>query len=154
MRELRQPIAHREDLVDLLLILGDDDRGLRVVEHGGDFLRHGVGVDGHRNRADHLRRGYRPVEAGPVGAHDGDGLASLKPEPDQALGNGARLFVHLGPSPSLPEAKILEAKSGARSAQGRVGAQEFCEGVLRVWAVAPRRQAFPPSIAKYYSAAG
>ena len=37
----------------------------------------------------------------------------LKAQPDQALRNGTRLFAHLGPSPSLPEAKILEAKRGA-----------------------------------------
>ena len=130
-REPRQAVANGEDLVDLLLILGDDDRNLGVIEHRGDFVRDRIGVNGNRNGADHLRRRYRPVEPRPVGADDGDGLAALKPEPDQALRDGAGLLVDFSPSPGLPEAEILQAESGATPALRRMGAQELREGVLR-----------------------
>ena len=96
-------------------------------KYGGDFVRHGVGINRDRNGAHHLRRGDRPVEPRPVGADDGDGLAGFKPEPDQALRDGARLLVDLAPTPGLPEAQILQAEGGARPAQGRVGAKSFAK---------------------------
>ena len=147
MREPGQAVADGKDLVDLLLVLGDDDRGLGMVKDGGDFVGHRVGVNRNRNGADHLRRGDRPVEPRPVGADDGDRRAPLEPEPDQTLRDGASFVIDLSPGPGLPEAEILVAESRTRPAQGRVGAQEFREGVLRLWAFAPRRQAFPPWIA-------
>ena len=132
MREPGQAVAHGKDLVDLLLVLGDDDRGLGMVKDGGDFVGDRVGVNGNRNGPDHLRRGDRPVEPRPVGADDGDRRAPLEPEPDQTLRDGASFVIDLSPGPGLPEAEILVAESGTRPAQGRVGAQEFREGVLRL----------------------
>src|SRR5262249_38884361 len=54
--------------------------------------------------------GDRPVERGPVGADDCDGVAALDAEPAQPRRIGAHLGEHLVPGPGLPDAEILEAK--------------------------------------------
>ena len=78
MAEPRQAVADRQNLVDLLLILGDDDAGLAMIEHRGDLVGDRVGVDRHRNCADHLRRGDRPVEPRPVRADDRHRVAPVE----------------------------------------------------------------------------
>lgn len=80
--EVRQPVRHRQQLVDLLLILHGGVFHLRVGEHISQFVRDRIGIDRHRNRAQHLRRHHRPIELGPVGADDGDGIAAPHADSD------------------------------------------------------------------------
>ena len=79
--ELGQALHDRQDLVDLLLILDRGEAHLGVGQHVGEFVGDRVGIDRHRNRAEHLGRHHRPIELRPVGADDGDGLAALEAEP-------------------------------------------------------------------------
>ena len=147
MAKPRQPVADREDLVDLLLVLGDDDAGLGMIEHRGDLVRHRIGVDGDGNGADHLRRRDRPVELRAVRADDGDGVAAIEAEGDQSDGDGARLVVDLRPGPRLPEAEILVAEGGTGASHGGMRPQQLGERVVRVPSRARRPQTVPPSIA-------
>ena len=73
----------------------------------GQFVGDRVGIDRHRNGAEHLRRHHRPIELRPVGADDGDGVAALDAEPMQPDRIGAHALEHLGPGPGLPDAEIL-----------------------------------------------
>ena len=53
--QARQLVGHREDLVDLFLVLGDDDRGLGMIEHIGKLGRDRVLKDRDRDPAEALR---------------------------------------------------------------------------------------------------
>ena len=68
--EMRQPLAQRQDLVDLLLVLGDHDPGLRMVEDISQFGRDRILVDRHCDAAEALRRQLCPIEPRPVVADD------------------------------------------------------------------------------------
>jgi len=61
-----QLCLQRDDLVDLLLILGHDHAHLGVVPDVGELLGDGVLVDGHGHAAQALRGDLRPVQARPV----------------------------------------------------------------------------------------
>jgi hypothetical protein len=141
MPKPRQPVADREDLVDLLLILGDDDRSLRVGEHSGDLVRDRIGVDGHRDGGDHLRRRHRPIEPRAIRAGDGDCVATVETKAEQPLSDRARLLEDLGPRPGLPNTVILVTESRALAALGGVRPQQLGEGVIRVLSFARRPHA-------------
>src|SRR5204863_517611 len=59
-----------EQLVGLRLVLDHRERDVGVAEDVDHLLRDGILVERHRDRAEGLRRGKRPVEAGTVGADD------------------------------------------------------------------------------------
>src|SRR5207249_12104293 len=56
-------VPEREDLVHLLLVLGDDDHALRVVPDVGELPGDRVLVDGDRDAAERLRGELGPVQA-------------------------------------------------------------------------------------------
>ena len=93
--ELGQAIHDRHDLVDLLLVLDRGKAHVGMGQHEAELVGHRVGIDRHRNRAEHLRRHHRPIELRPVGADDGDGLAALEAEPVEADRIGAHDLEHL-----------------------------------------------------------
>ncbi len=95
--ELGDALHHRLDFVDLLLVLDRGKAHIGVGEHKGQFVGHRVGVDGHGNRAQHLRGHHRPIELRPVAADDGDGLPALDAKVVQADGIGAHDLEHLAP---------------------------------------------------------
>ncbi len=103
-----------------------------MIEHRGDLVRHGIGVDRHWNCADHLRRGDRPVEPRAVRANDGDRLSPIEADGEETDGDGARLVVDLGPGPRLPEAEILMTKGGAGAPHRGMRPQKLGERVVRV----------------------
>jgi len=105
--KLGQALLHGEDLIDLFLVLDRGKAHLGMREHEGELLSHRVGIYRHRHGAEHLRRHHRPVELGPVGADDGDGLAALEAEAGQAGGQATHDLELLGPGPGLPDAEIL-----------------------------------------------
>ena len=127
--ELRQPLGHRQDLVDLLLVLDRGEAHLGMGQHIGELVGDGVGVDRHRHGAEHLRRHHRPVEPGPVGPDDGDGVAAREPEAGQPGRVGARLLQHLAPGPDLPDAEVLVPVGRAPPVQAGVADQELGERV-------------------------
>jgi hypothetical protein len=75
--QVRQPIGHRDDLVDLLLILDHGERHVGVRQHESHLVRHGIGIDRHRNGAERLSGTHRPIEPRAVAADDGELVAAL-----------------------------------------------------------------------------
>ena len=128
-RQQRQSIGDGQDLVDLLLVLGDDQRGFGMAEHIGHLVGHRVGIDRQRNGAEHLRRGDRPVEPRPVGADNGDLVAMRQPEPREPLRQRAGLGVDLRPGPGPPDAEVLVAERRTIRAHAGVLAQQLGESV-------------------------
>src|SRR5262249_53018690 len=66
-------------LVDLLLVFGDREPHLGVIEDEGHLLGDRILVDRHRHAAQGLRRGDRPIETRAVVANDRQLVAAAKP---------------------------------------------------------------------------
>src|SRR5499426_3752978 len=81
--EARELVAERQDLVDLLLVLGHDHRTLGVIPDERQLLGDRILEDRHRYAAQALRGHLRPVETRAVVADYRQPLASLEPERDE-----------------------------------------------------------------------
>ena len=127
--ELRQAVRHRENLVDLLLVLDRGEAHLGVREHIGQLVRDRVGIDRHRHDAERLRRHHRRIELRPVGADDRHGVAALEPEAMQADRIGADLVEQLRPGQRLPDAQILVPHRRPVAEAARIADQQFRKGV-------------------------
>jgi len=105
----RQLRLDGEDLVDLLLVLGDDDRDLGMIEDidqlGGDRVL----VNGYGDATEGYCGELRPIEPRPVVADDGKQIAAAKSKRRQSQREIAHLTVVLGPRPGLPDAAVLLA---------------------------------------------
>jgi hypothetical protein len=93
--------------IDLLLIFDRGKARVGVRKHEGKFVGYRVGVDGHRNCAQHLRGHHRPIKPRPVAADDGNGLPASDAKIVQADGIGTHDVEHFVPRPGLPDAEIL-----------------------------------------------
>ena len=127
--ELRQPLRHRQYLVDLLLVLDRGEAHFRMGEHVTELVRHRVGIDRHRDDAERLRRHHRRVEPRPVGADDRHGVAALQPQAVQAGRIGAHLVEQLRPGERLPDAQILVPHRRPVAEVARIADQQFRKGV-------------------------
>jgi hypothetical protein len=125
LRELRQPFRYRHHLVDLLLVLHRGEAHVGMGQHEGELLSDRIGIDRHRDRAEHLARHDRPVQSGPIGADDGDAVATPEAETGEPDGIGARLFQHLAPGPNLPDAEILVSVGRTAAIAGGVADEEL-----------------------------
>jgi hypothetical protein len=85
--QVRQLVGDGDDLVDLLLVLGDHHRDLRVLEHVGELAGDRVLVQRHRHAAERLRGELRPIEPGAVVAQHRELVAaqSRRSEPGAKL---------------------------------------------------------------------
>ena len=107
--DLGELLLHVEDLVDLLLVLGDDERGVGVVDDVRHLLERGVLVQPQRDRARRLRRHLGPHPLGPVVADDGHLVPGLEAEGDHAEGEVLDVVVVFLPAELLPDAELLFA---------------------------------------------
>ncbi len=121
--QLGQPRHHRLKLVDLLLVLDRGETHFGMGEHIGKLIGDGIGIDRHRNRAQHLPRHHRPIEHGAVGADHRDGLTAPEAKPMQADRIGSNDVEHLGPGPSLPNAEVFVPHGGSLAEQFGVANQ-------------------------------
>mgnify|MGYP003667389409 CR=1 FL=1 len=112
------PVADLLDLVDLLLIGGDDELGAAMTQHIGDLLAHCVLIERHRDRPGALNGDHRHIKLRTVASDDGDMLADLQAERDQAKGHLFDLGAGLIPGPLLPDAEFFLA-IGGRIGKGR-----------------------------------
>ena len=67
-----------EQLVDLLLVLGDDDPRPGIAQQVGDLLADRVLVDAERHGTHGVRRQLAPHPLRPVVADQGHGIAALQ----------------------------------------------------------------------------
>jgi hypothetical protein len=111
--------AHRQDLVELLVVLDEDHPGARV---GAQVLDLGGGV----GRIDAVRDAARR-QHGEVGQHpfdhrvgeDRGGVAGPQPEGEQAVADLATAAAGAGPGPLAPETELLLPHEDAVGAPGR-----------------------------------
>ena len=107
LAEVRQPRAHLERLVELLLVLDEEvDRarvGHQVFDLGGGVGRIDAGA--HAARAEHAEVGVEPF-APRVREHRG-GLARLEAEAHEAEADLARGLAELAPGRAAPDPELL-----------------------------------------------
>ena len=124
----RTALPDCQQLVDLLLVLGNREAHLGVFQDIGQLVGDRVLVDRHRHPAQRLRRGDGPVERGRLSPM----IASLSPRgnPGPEPG-GQRLHFggDLGPTPALPDAVIFLAHRRPAGPPPSVRQQHFREGV-------------------------
>jgi hypothetical protein len=90
--DVRQPGRHRQRLVDLFLVLGEDELGARVRAQVVQFLGGGVGIDRHRLGAQRLGREDGPVVLGLVFADHDRGVAAGQAQRGGAQRDAAHLL--------------------------------------------------------------
>jgi len=102
-----QPLAHLEHLVELLLVLADDHRGLGQRQQVLDLVRRRRGVDTRRHAAGHGDAHLREGPFLPVLRQDGHRFARLHAQRTQPQAEPARSVGVLGPADGLPDAVQL-----------------------------------------------
>ena len=120
-----------ENLVDLLLVLGQRVDDFGILEHVDEFRRRRVLVHRNRDAAQGLRRGHRPVEARPVVADD----RKVHPAPKALRGEPARKRPHIRPPPG-------SRSRSARSPGPFLGSPDGCRACAR--APAANGETSPP----------
>ena len=123
-------VRHRQELVDLLLILDHREGDFGMAEHEGHFLGNTVRIDRHRNGPECLGGHHRPIEPWTVRTDDGDLVSSLQAQRFQTDGECADFFTHLGPGPALPDPEILFPERRPVSEDLRVAHENLRKGVL------------------------
>ncbi len=140
-------LLDQDQLVDLLLVLDDRKAHLGVVEDEGHLLGDRILVDRHRDAAQRLRRGDRPIEARAVVADDRELVAAREPERREPAGQRFDFGGDLGPAPALPDAVILLAHRRPVGAQPGMRHQHLGKGVqgigIRCCGNTTRHPAFP-----------
>src|ERR1700759_2329257 len=101
--------ADRQQLIDLLLILGDGEIGLRMPDAEAHLRRIGFLEYRPGHRSQRLCRADRPVKLGPVVPSDDHGCAALDPQCGQTGSDGPRLGMDLAPGPYPPDAAFLRS---------------------------------------------
>ena len=105
--ERRHPLPDLEELVDLLLVLGQGETRTGMLDDVGKLVGHRILVDRHRHAAQRLRRAHRPIEPGPVVADHDQPVAAPEAEIGQARRQQANLRCDMGPVIGLPDAVFL-----------------------------------------------
>ncbi len=88
--QVRHALGEGQELVDLLLVLGEHQPGFAVVEEIGGFLVQHVAVQAKAHGADGVGRDLRRHPVRPVVADDADDIAAAEPE----FGHAEREVVH------------------------------------------------------------
>ena len=118
------------ELVDLLLVGGDDEAHLRLAEDAFELLDGAVGIEPERAAAERLRGelGDQPLRA--VVAQHREGLAAPEAERGEPLGEAAHASLVFRPAGRLPDAVALLAQRVAVRVLGCEPAQQPRERVV------------------------
>src|SRR3954451_23463815 len=129
MLQARHAVADAEQLVDLLLVLGDHCPGAGESQQVGDLVLQRVAVDTKRLRADRMRGdlAHDPVRA--VVADEADDVTGAEAELAQTERDGSRPRLVLRPGDAAPDAEfLLPQRHFARESTG-VAAQQLRQGI-------------------------
>ena len=125
----RHPIAEREQLVDLLFILGEHQSGLAIAQQIGGFLVEHVAIEAEAHRADRMRSDLSRHPVRPVVADNADDVVFAQPQFDHAQ----REIMHPGlvivPGEDAPQPEILFAQRDLAAMFLGVETQQFGIGV-------------------------
>ena len=117
--------ANLQELVHLLLILGDDEADLGLLERVEHLFSDCVLVERDGDAPQALGGRHGPVEAGPVVADQGEPISPGEAARRQTAREGADFPRHVLPGPRLPDAEVLLADRGAPAANPRVVQEEL-----------------------------
>src|SRR5262249_18353565 len=120
-------------LVDLLLVLGDREADIGVLEDEAQLRRHGILVERHRDASEHLSGHHRPVQPRAVVSHDRETVAAPETLDRQAAGERADFIERLRPGPGLPDPQILLADSRTIGTDFRLVQHQTREGPLQIF---------------------
>ena len=127
--EVGHAIGQRQQLVDLLFVLGEHQLGLAIAQEIGCFLIQHVAIEAEAHGADGMGGDFRRHPVRPVIADDADDVAAAEAEFDHA----EREVVHPGlivvPGEGLPEPKILFAQRDLAAMLAGVEAQQLGIGI-------------------------
>jgi hypothetical protein len=124
--ERRHLAADLQQLVDLLLILGQRELRAGMLDDIGKLVGHRILVDRYRHPAQGLRRAHRPIEPGAVVADHDQPIAALESQVGQAGRQPPDLGGDMGPVIGLPDAVFLlaigrTARAGAGALRQKLG---------------------------------
>jgi len=120
-----------QDLVDLLLVLGEDDLRVGVIDDVLDLPGDGVLVDGHGDSAHRLGGHHGGVHLRTVVAQKGQLVVATEAQAHQAEGDGADVREVVRPAPLLPDALLLFPKRRRTRMLSGVLEQELRKGHRR-----------------------
>src|SRR5262249_12479860 len=126
---MRHALGQREELVDLLLVLGEHQLGLAVIEEVGGFLVQHVAIEAEAQAPDRVRCDLGSDPVGTVIADDADDVAAAKSELDHAEREVAYAGLVIVPGEQPPEPEILLAQRDLVAMFLGVEAQELWVGV-------------------------
>jgi hypothetical protein len=106
-RDLRALRPDLQQLVDLLLVFGEGEAHVGVVDREDALGGGGILVQRDRDGAQRLRRQHRGVQPRTVGAHDHHVFAACQAGLVQAAGDVLHHLRQLGPGERLPDAVFL-----------------------------------------------
>ena len=129
MLELRRALGQRQQLVDLLLVLGEHQFGLAIGQEIGGFLIQHVAVEAETHRADRVDGdlGGDPVRA--VVADDADHVAAAEPERDHAEREVAHSVLVVLPGELPPQPEIFLTQRDFAAVLMGVEPQQLRKGV-------------------------
>ncbi len=107
--ERRHLLLDLQELVDLLLVLGQRETRAGMLDDIGELVGHRILIDRHRHAAQRLRRAHRPIESRPVVADHDQPIATPEAEIDQPRRQQEDLLGDMGPAIGLPDAVFLFA---------------------------------------------
>ena len=134
-RTLRQDF---EQLVDLLLVLGERVPDLGVADRKGHLRRHRVLIQRDRDRAEALGGSDRRIDTRAVRAHQRHALSARNSVLGERAREVARLLRELLPRPRLPDAEILLADRRPLGPHSRVMHEQLGKRVQRLDALVHR----------------
>ncbi len=110
MLQLRRTVGEGEQLVDLLLVFGEDELRLAIVEEIGCFLVQHVAIEPEAETPDGVRRHFRGDPVRPVVADDPNDIATAETELDETEREVAHPRLVVAPREDAPQPKILLAQ--------------------------------------------
>ena len=125
-------LGQLQDLVDLLLILGDDDAGPGVVDEVGDLLVEGILIEAEDHGAKGVGRDLATDPRRAVIADEADDIATGDAEVVQAKGHAPHLILIAGPGDFAPDAEFLLPQRHALRPVGGVVGEKLGKGIVDV----------------------
>ena len=101
-----------EQLVDLLLVLGEDMGDLRALDRRHDLVGRRILIERHRDGAEPVRRTHRRIEPRPVVAQKGDMRPALQTARRQCGRKRGCFFSQFAPGHGAPDAALFSRMAG------------------------------------------
>src|ERR1019366_2068981 len=123
--EVGDAVGERQELVDLLFVLGEHQSGFAIAQEIGGFLVQHVAIEAEAHGADGMGGDFGRHPVRPVVADDADNVAAAEPELDQAEREVVHPRLVVIPGEGFPEPEILFAQSDLAAMLAGVEPQQF-----------------------------